>query len=75
MQASPNNSFGAMEMAMSEARRVLTFDRLSSVLLSNTNHEENPPGTLPMRDAEVPIKTNLALYGAPEPSCASAGIH
>jgi electron-transferring-flavoprotein dehydrogenase len=45
------------------------------VLLSNINHEENPPGTLPMKDAKVPIKTNLALYGAPEPRCAPAGVH
>ena len=43
----------------------LTFDRLSSVFMSNTNHEEDQPIHLTLKDAEVPIKVNLALYDAP----------
>src|SRR3546814_8316953 len=41
---------------------VLTFDRLSSVYLSNTNHEENQPSPLKLRDPSVPIRHNLPLY-------------
>jgi electron-transferring-flavoprotein dehydrogenase len=54
---------------------VLTFDRLSSVFLSNTNHEENQPCHLHLRDAEVPIETNLALYDAPEQRYCPAGVY
>src|SRR5581483_7972210 len=45
---------------------VLTFDRLSSVFLSNTNHEENQPSHLTLKDPTVPIRVNLDLYAAPE---------
>jgi electron-transferring-flavoprotein dehydrogenase len=44
----------------------LTFDRLSSVFLSNTNHEENQPCHLKLKDPEAAIKVNLAGYDAPE---------
>ena len=44
----------------------LTFDRLSSVFISNTNHEENQPAHLKLRDEAVPISVNLAEYDAPE---------
>src|SRR3546814_19928189 len=44
---------------------VLTFDRLSSVYLSNTNHEENQPSHLKLRDPSVPIRHNLPLYDEP----------
>ncbi|MBI4985004.1 MAG: electron transfer flavoprotein-ubiquinone oxidoreductase [Rhodocyclales bacterium] len=54
---------------------VLTFDRLSSVFLSNTNHEENQPCHLQLKNAEVPIKTNLALYDAPEQRYCPAGVY
>ncbi len=45
---------------------VLTFDRLSSVYLSNTNHEENQPVHLTLRDPAVPVAHNLAKYDGPE---------
>ncbi|NUB36356.1 electron transfer flavoprotein-ubiquinone oxidoreductase, partial [Azospirillum brasilense] len=45
---------------------VVSFDRLSSVYLSNTNHEEDQPAHLTLKDASVPIAVNLALYDAPE---------
>jgi electron-transferring-flavoprotein dehydrogenase len=54
---------------------VLTFDRLSSVFLSNTNHEENEPCHLTLKDPEVPIKINLALYDAPEQRYCPAGVY
>ena len=54
---------------------VLTFDRLSSVFLSNTNHEENQPCHLTLKDHEVAIKVNLALYDAPEQRYCPAGVY
>jgi electron-transferring-flavoprotein dehydrogenase len=53
----------------------LTFDRLSSVFLSNTNHEENQPCHLQLKDPDVAIKTNLALYDAPEQRYCPAGVY
>jgi len=54
---------------------VLTFDRLSSVFLSNTNHEENQPAHLTLKDTTVPIKVNLELYDAPETRYCPAGVY
>ena len=54
---------------------ILTFDRLSSVFLSNTNHEEDQPCHLTLKDPEVPIKVNLALYDAPEQRYCPAGVY
>jgi len=53
----------------------LTFDRLSSVFISNTNHEENQPAHLTLKDASVPVKTNLALYAGPESRYCPAGVY
>jgi electron-transferring-flavoprotein dehydrogenase len=53
----------------------LTFDRLSSVFISNTNHEEDQPVHLTLKDAEVPITVNLALYDAPEQRYCPAGVY
>ncbi|WP_430434027.1 electron transfer flavoprotein-ubiquinone oxidoreductase [Methyloversatilis sp.] len=54
---------------------VLTFDRLSSVFLSSTNHEEDQPCHLQLRDAAVPITVNLAAYDAPEQRYCPAGVY
>ncbi len=54
---------------------VLTFDRLSSVFLSNTNHEEEQPCHLQLKDASVPIAVNLATYDAPEQRYCPAGVY
>jgi len=54
---------------------VISFDRLSSVFLSNTNHEENQPCHLMLKDPDVPIKVNLALYDAPEQRYCPAGVY
>jgi electron-transferring-flavoprotein dehydrogenase len=54
---------------------VLTFDRLSSVFLSSTNHEENQPCHLQLKDAAVPVSVNLAVYDAPEERYCPAGVY
>ncbi|WP_353173550.1 electron transfer flavoprotein-ubiquinone oxidoreductase [Paracandidimonas soli] len=53
----------------------LTFDRLSSVFISNTNHEEDQPVHLTLKDASVPVKVNLAQYGGPETRYCPAGVY
>jgi electron-transferring-flavoprotein dehydrogenase len=54
---------------------VLTFDRLSSVFISSTNHEENQPAHLTLKDASVPVALNLALYAGPESRYCPAGVY
>ena len=53
----------------------LTFDRLSSVFISNTNHEEDQVCHLQLKDASVPVEVNLALYDAPEQRYCPAGVY
>ncbi|MBL8806831.1 MAG: 4Fe-4S dicluster domain-containing protein, partial [Rhodospirillales bacterium] len=53
----------------------VSFDRLSSVFLSATNHEENQPAHLRLRDARVPVAHNLAVYDAPEQRYCPAGVY
>ena len=53
----------------------ITFDRLSSVFISNTNHEENQPAHLTLKDASVPVQINLAKYGGPEARYCPAGVY
>ncbi len=53
----------------------ITFDKLSSVYISNTNHEENQPCHLTLKDPEVPIKINLATYAAPEQRYCPANVY
>ena len=53
----------------------LTFDRLASVFISNTNHEENQPAHLTLKDASVPVKVNLATYAGPESRYCPAGVY
>ena len=54
---------------------VFTFDRLSSVFISSTNHEENQPAHLTLKDASVPVAVNLALYAGPESRYCPAGVY
>src|SRR3546814_3475853 len=54
---------------------IVTFDRLSSVFISNTNHEEDQPVHLTLKDPDVPIAVNLALYDAPEQRYCPAGVY
>jgi len=53
----------------------LTFDRLSSVFISNTNHEENQPGHLILKDVTIPVGLNLAKYAGPESRYCPAGVY
>jgi electron-transferring-flavoprotein dehydrogenase len=53
----------------------LTFDRLSSVFISNTNHAENQPAHLTLKDASVPVSINLAKYAGPESRYCPAGVY
>ena len=53
----------------------LSFDRLSSVFLSNTNHEEDQPVHLTLKDATVPTRVNLPLYAGPEQRYCPAGVY
>ena len=54
---------------------VITFDRLSSVFISNTNHEEHQPAHLTLKDARVPVEINLAKYAGPESRYCPAGVY
>jgi electron-transferring-flavoprotein dehydrogenase len=54
---------------------VLTFDKLSSVFLSNTNHEEDQPVHLRLRDASIPVAVNFAVYAGPEARYCPAGVY
>ncbi len=54
---------------------VISFDKLSSVFISNTNHGEDQPVHLTLKDAGVPVKVNLELYDAPEQRYCPAGVY
>ncbi len=54
---------------------VISFDRLSSVFMSNTNHEENQPAHLTLRNSTVPVNINLAQYAGPESRYCPAGVY
>jgi electron-transferring-flavoprotein dehydrogenase len=54
---------------------ILTFDRLSSVFVSNTNHNEDQPVHLTLKDAAIPVKVNLALYAGPEQRYCPAQVY
>ncbi len=58
-----------------KADGVLTFDRLSSVFISNTNHEEDQPVHLTLKDASVPIAYNLPMYDEPAQRYCPAGVY
>ena len=53
----------------------VSFSRLDSVALSFTNHEEDQPVHLTLKDASVPIEVNLAQYDAPEQRYCPAGVY
>jgi electron-transferring-flavoprotein dehydrogenase len=53
----------------------LTFDRLSSVFISNTNHAEDQPSHLRLKDPTVPVQLNLAKYAGPESRYCPAGVY
>jgi electron-transferring-flavoprotein dehydrogenase len=69
------NKSAAAPIAYPRPDGVLTFDRLSSVFISNTNHNEDQPCHLTLKDASVPVNVNLALYDAPEQRYCPAGVY
>ena len=54
---------------------VLTFDRLSSVFISNTNHNEDQPVHLTLKDPSIPVQVNLAQYAGPESRYCPAAVY
>jgi len=54
---------------------VLTFDKLSSVFVSNTNHEEDQPIHLQLRNPAIPVDVNLKIYDGPEARYCPAGVY
>ena len=54
---------------------LISFDKLSSVFISNTNHEEQQPSHLTLKDASVPVAINLAKYAGPESRYCPAGVY
>ena len=54
---------------------VLTFDRLTNLSFSATNHEENQPAHLTLKDDSVPVAVNLSRYGGPEARFCPAGVY
>ena len=54
---------------------IISFDRLTNVSFSGTNHEENQPCHLTLKNEEVPIKVNLELYDNPETRYCPAGVY
>lgn len=58
-----------------KADGILTFDRLSSVFISNTNHEENQPAHLRLTDPIIPTQVNLNIFSGPESRYCPAGVY
>ncbi|WP_435583635.1 electron transfer flavoprotein-ubiquinone oxidoreductase [Microbulbifer variabilis] len=54
---------------------VLSFDKLSSVFISNTNHEEDQPCHLTLKDPEIPLNHNLPIYDEPAQRYCPAGVY
>ena len=65
----------AQPIAYPKPDGVLTFDRLTSVSFSSTNHAEDQPIHLTLKDASVPVNVNLELYDAPEQRYCPAGVY
>ena len=54
---------------------IYSFDKLSSVYLSNTNHEEDQPCHLQLKDSSIPISVNLPMYDEPAQRYCPAGVY
>ena len=69
----PKERFSPIEYPKPDG--VLTFDRLSSVFVSNTNHEEDQPSHLRIKDPAIPVAVNLVVYAGPETRYCPAGVY
>ncbi len=65
----------APKIAYPKPDGVISFDKLSSVFLSNTNHEEDQPVHLKLADPSIPIEKNLPLYDEPAQRYCPAGVY
>ena len=63
------------KIAYPKPDNTISFDRLSSVFLSNTNHEEDQPCHLTLKDASIPLAKNLPLYDEPAQRYCPAGVY
>ncbi|MFV8836020.1 electron transfer flavoprotein-ubiquinone oxidoreductase [Aquisalimonas sp.] len=72
-QIRPKTEFRPIEYPKPDGK--LTFDKLSSVFISNTNHEEDQPAHLTLKDQSVPVEINLETYDAPEQRYCPAGVY
>ena len=83
LDAAPRKADHASLMPAAQAPRidypkydgVVTFDKLSSVFVSNTNHEEDQPIHLQLRDPAIPVEVNLDEYDGPEARYCPAGVY
>jgi electron-transferring-flavoprotein dehydrogenase len=73
LQLEPSTQYAPISYPKPDGK--ITFDKMSSVALSNTKHEKNQPCHLLLRDEDVPIHTNLAVYDAPEQRYCPAGVY
>ena len=62
-------------IAYPKADGTITFDRMSSVFLSNTHHDEDQPVHLQLRDPAIPVDVNLRIYDGPEARYCPAGVY
>jgi electron-transferring-flavoprotein dehydrogenase len=72
-QLKPARAFQPIDYPKPDGK--LTFDRLSSVYISNTNHDDDQPCHLRLLDPEVPVRTNLVEYAGPEQRYCPAGVY
>jgi len=70
-----NHAANSTRIAYPKPDGVLSFDKLSSVFISNTNHEENQPAHLTLKDDSVPVRINLSQYDGPEGRYCPAGVY
>ena len=72
-QMRPASEFSPIEYPKPDGK--LSFDKLSSVFLSNTNHDEDQPCHLRLKDPSLPIGTNLPMYAEPAQRYCPAGVY
>lgn len=72
-QMRPASEFSPLQYPKPDGK--LSFDKLSSVFLSNTNHDEDQPSHLRLKDPAIPIATNLVLYAEPAQRYCPAGVY
>jgi electron-transferring-flavoprotein dehydrogenase len=72
-QTRPASEFSPISYPKPDGK--LTFDRLSSVFISNTNHSEDQPAHLTLKDQSIPVKVNLAEYAGPEARYCPAAVY